>query len=88
MVQRLVSLMNTAEEFTGPVNLGSPSEFTITIIHQALPSDDPRQRQPDIALARQRLGLRPTTPLEKGLSKTIACFDEVLRCHSRHDAGA
>ena len=49
---------------------------------------DPRQRQPDIALARQVLGWEPNTPLEKGLPKTIAYFEEVLRRHSRNDADA
>jgi UDP-glucuronate decarboxylase len=103
MVQGLVSLMNTADEFTGPVNLGNPREFTITelaekvisltgsksrTVHKALPSDDPRQRQPDIALARQVLGWEPNTPLEKGLPKTIEYFEEVLRRHSHNDAGA
>jgi UDP-glucuronate decarboxylase len=88
---------------TGPVNLGSPSELTISeraekvisltgskskTIYKPLPSDDPRQRQPDIALAREVLGWEPATPLTQGLSKTIAYFEEVLRRHSRHDAGA
>jgi UDP-glucuronate decarboxylase len=103
MVQGLVSLMSTADEFTGPVNLGNPSEVTIgelaakvisltgsrsRTVHKPLPSDDPRQRQPDIALARRALGWEPATPLETGLSKTIAYFEEVLRGHSGHGAGA
>ena len=103
MVQGLVSLMNTADELTGPVNLGSPSELTISelaekvisltgskskTIYKPLPSDDPRQRQPDIALAREVLGWEPATSLAQGLSKTIAYFEEVLRRHSCHDAGA
>jgi len=103
MVQGLVSLMDTADAFTGPVNLGNPTEFTIrelaeriiavtgsksTTVHKPLPSDDPRQRQPDIGLARRVLGWEPATSLEAGLSRTVAYFDEVLRGRSRHGAGA
>jgi UDP-glucuronate decarboxylase len=102
MVQGLVSLMNTADEFTGPVNLGNPTDCTIgqlaekvialtgsksTLVHKPLPSDDPRQRQPDIALARRALGWEPATSLEEGLAKTIAYFEEVLR-HGSSDGAA
>jgi UDP-glucuronate decarboxylase len=102
MVQGLVSLMNTADEFTGPVNLGNPTECTIgqlaekvialtgsksKLVYKPLPSDDPRQRQPDIALARRALGWEPATPLEEGLAKTIAYFEQVLRRGSSHGAG-
>jgi UDP-glucuronate decarboxylase len=101
MVQGLVSLMNTADEFTGPVNLGNPAECTIgqlaekvitlsnsksKLVHKPLPSDDPRQRRPDIALARGALGWEPATTLEQGLAKTIAYFEEVLRRGFRHGA--
>ncbi|TMH32058.1 MAG: SDR family oxidoreductase [Betaproteobacteria bacterium] len=103
MVRGVVSLMNTSDEFIGPVNLGNPKELTISelaakvisltgsrsrTIHKSLPDDDPRQRQPDIALAREALGWQPMTSLEKGLAKTIAYFEEVLRRNLRPDASA
>jgi UDP-glucuronate decarboxylase len=99
MVQGLMRLMTTADDFTGPVNLGNPGEFTIhelaeriialagsksKIVYKALPSDDPRQRQPDIALARKVLDWVPTISLEAGLLKTIAYFEEVLLHQPRH----
>jgi UDP-glucuronate decarboxylase len=89
MVQALVGLMNSPNAFTGPVNLGNPEEFTILelakkvialarsrskIAFRPLPSDDPLQRKPDIALARKRLAWKPSTRLEDGLRKTIAYF--------------
>ncbi len=78
----------------GPLNVGNPDEFTIRelaeevisltgsksrIVSLPLPSDDPRQRQPDIALARKELGWEPKTPLREGLVKTIAYFDDLLK---------
>ena len=75
----------------GPVNVGNPDEFTMvefaelvleltgstsTIEHRALPSDDPKLRQPDIAIARDRLGWEPTISLRQGLDRTIAWFRE------------
>jgi UDP-glucuronate decarboxylase len=78
----------------GPVNIGNPGEFTIRqlaqevieltgsksrIVENPLPSDDPRQRQPDIALARKELGWEPTIALREGLIKTITYFDELLK---------
>jgi UDP-glucuronate decarboxylase len=99
MVQGLIRLMTTTDDFTGPINLGNPGEFTIhelaekiialagsksKIIYKSLPSDDPRQRQPDIALARKVLGWEPTISLEAGLLKTIAYFEEVLLHQPRH----
>jgi UDP-glucuronate decarboxylase len=89
LVEALVRLMSTPEEFTGPVNLGNPVEFTIRelaekvveltgskskLLFQALPSDDPSRRQPDISRARQMLGWEPRVQLEEGLKKTIAYF--------------
>jgi UDP-glucuronate decarboxylase len=89
LVDGLIRLMDTGPEFTGPVNLGNPEEFTIRrladlaleltgssspIVFGPLPSDDPRQRQPDIALAAKALGWRPTTPLAEGLRPTIDYF--------------
>jgi len=82
-------MMATREDFTGPVNLGNPNEFTIRqladmvirltnskskIVHMPLPPDDPTQRQPDISLARNELNWEPKILLEEGLKKTIAYF--------------
>ena len=93
LVTGLISLMNTSDDVTGPVNLGNPGEFTIRelaelvieltgakskLVHAPLPEDDPRQRQPDISLARERLGWRPEIELRDGLVKTIAYFDAML----------
>jgi UDP-glucuronate decarboxylase len=78
----------------GPVNIGNPGEFTIRqlaeqvialtgskskIVEKPLPSDDPRQRKPDITLARKELGWEPTVELQAGLKKTIAYFDGLLK---------
>ncbi len=88
MVAGLMAMME-AEDFTGPVNLGNPGEFTILelaklvieltgskseIVHKPLPPDDPVQRRPDIALAGSRLAWRPSVPLGEGLKTTIADF--------------
>ena len=93
MIEGFVRLMATEDTFTGPVNLGNASEFTVRqlaeavlaitgsrskIEHQPLPADDPRQRQPDITLARAVLGWEPTIPLKTGLERTIAYFDDML----------
>jgi UDP-glucuronate decarboxylase len=93
LIEGLVRLMASADDFTGPVNLGNPVEFTMidlaqTVItltgsaskleHLPLPEDDPRQRQPDISLAREMLGWQPSVPLEEGLRKTIAYFRESM----------
>jgi UDP-glucuronate decarboxylase len=93
LVDALLLLMNTGEEFTGPVNIGNPVEFTIMeladkviemtgskskIIYKPLPSDDPMQRQPDISLAKKELGWEPGISLEEGLKKTIVYFDQLL----------
>ena len=92
LVDGLVRLMN-AEELFEPVNLGNPGEFTInelaaevktlcgssaSIKHEPLPSDDPRQRKPDITRARKLLGWEPKVPLREGLTRTIADFAERL----------
>jgi UDP-glucuronate decarboxylase len=94
LVDGLIRLMNTGDEVTGPINLGNPVEFTMkqlaelvleltgspsTIAHRPLPSDDPRQRQPDITLAKQALDWTPTAPLKVGLMKTIEYFDGLLK---------
>ncbi|MDZ7739856.1 MAG: UDP-glucuronic acid decarboxylase family protein [Bacteroidales bacterium] len=90
----LKTLMQTEDSFTGPVNLGNPREITIKemaeliikmtgskskISYKPLPQDDPLQRQPDISLAREKLGWEPTCDLEEGLSKTINYFKEKLK---------
>ena len=94
LIDGLISLMGTADGVTGPVNIGNPDEFSILelaeivigltgsssrIIHQPLPQDDPRQRQPDIAKARHVLGWTPRTPLKEGLVRTIAYFEALLQ---------
>ena len=93
MIDGLIKLMNSPDDFTGPVNLGNPSEFTILeladkiikftksrsrIVHKPLPQDDPVQRQPDIALAKKVLNWKPKKGLEDGLKKTIAYFKNLL----------
>jgi UDP-glucuronate decarboxylase len=94
LVDVLIRLMNSKDAFTGPVNSGNPGEFTIKelaehvitltgskskLIFKPLPSDDPKQRQPNIELARKELGWEPKVPLKEGLIKTIAYFDELLK---------
>ncbi|MCP4350326.1 MAG: SDR family oxidoreductase [Desulfobacterales bacterium] len=89
LVEVITRFMNTPDDFTGPVNIGNPGEFSILelaekvialtgsgseIVFKALPSDDPKQRQPDISLAREKLGWKPEIPLEEGLKHTIAYF--------------
>jgi len=93
MIDGFLRLMATEDAFTGPVNLGNPQEFTVrqlaeeilaitgsrsTIAHQPLPADDPRQRQPNIALAKAILGWTPTVQLKEGLERTVAYFDRML----------
>ncbi len=93
LIEGLVRAMNTPREFTGPVNIGNPNEFTMNdlaqlilrltgsrskITYRPLPSDDPKQRQPDIRLAREVLKWEPTVQLEAGLQKTIDYFRSVL----------
>jgi UDP-glucuronate decarboxylase len=91
---RLPALMETADDVTGPINIGNPAEFSIRvlaeividvtgsrskIVSRPLPADDPRQRQPDIAKARHVLGWTPRTPLKEGLVQTIAYFENLLQ---------
>jgi UDP-glucuronate decarboxylase len=93
LIEAMIRLMATPDDVTGPINIGNPVEFTIhdlailvlqmtgsasSLIYQPLPQDDPRQRQPDIGLARQILRWEPTTPLAEGLVRTIAHFRERL----------
>jgi UDP-glucuronate decarboxylase len=89
LIDGLIRLMNTPDDMTGPVNLGNPEEFTIrelaeqvlaqtgsksSLLQEPLPQDDPRQRQPDISLAKSLLGWEPAVPLAEGLEHTIAYF--------------
>ena len=89
LIEAFVRLMATPDDFTGPINLGNPEEFTILelarkviantgsrseIVFEPLPSDDPMQRQPDISLARQMLQWEPVVALNEGLRRTISYF--------------
>ena len=83
LVEGLIRLMNTSDDFMGPVNIGNPAEFTMLelarkILNLTLPPDDPEQRKPDIGLARKVLGWEPKIMLEQGLLKTIEYFKNSL----------
>ncbi len=93
LVGGIIQLMATSTDVTGPVNLGNPHESSIRelaekiialtgassrLVFKSLPQDDPRQRQPDIALAKDVLGWEPRVALEQGLQRTIAYFDSYL----------
>jgi UDP-glucuronate decarboxylase len=94
LIDGFVRLMRSADEITGPINIGNPVEFSMLelanvviemtgsrsqIVHRQLPMDDPRQRQPNIQKARNDLGWEPVVPLKEGLAKTIAYFENLLR---------
>jgi len=95
LVEAMLRMMNTLDDFIGPVNIGNPKEFTMLelakiiidligsrskIIHLPLPKDDPMQRQPNIELARAKLnGWEPTVQLKQGLIKTIEYFNQALK---------
>ncbi len=94
MVDGFIRMMATDDSVTGPVNLGNPGEFTIRelaekivdmtgsgskLVFKPLPSDDPKQRQPDITLAKKTLGWEPKIRLEEGLVKTITWFDDLIK---------
>jgi UDP-glucuronate decarboxylase len=94
LVELMVRFMDSEDEFTGPMNMGNPGEFTIMelaqkvvaltgsaskIICEPLPADDPRQRRPDITTAREKFGWEPKVALDEGLKKTIAYFDDLLK---------
>ncbi len=98
LIEGLIGLMNSSDEMIGPVNLGNPAEFTIMelarkvieltgsaseVIYKPLPQDDPRQRKPDIALARKELQWQPVVGLDEGLKKTIAYFERLLEEENR-----
>jgi len=98
LIAGCVRLMNSSKDFTGPLNLGNPGEFSIkelaeiiiqivgsksTLSFKPLPQDDPLQRDPDITLARKHLGWDPEVVLHDGLKKTVVYFDELLRGRTR-----
>ena len=94
LIEGMMRMMQTDDDFTGPVNIGNPGEFTMLelaemvlrltgshsrIVFRPLPADDPHQRQPNIELAREKLGgWQPTVSLEDGLTRTIAYFRNLL----------
>ena len=97
LVEGLIRMMNSRDDFTGPVNLGNPGEFTMLelaelvlsltgsssrLVHKPLPQDDPTQRKPVIDLAKEELGWEPTIPLREGLLSTIRYFESILAAES------
>ena len=97
MVSGLLKMMATASDCIGPVNLGNPNEITIIelaemiirmtkskskLVFNELPQDDPKQRQPDIRLAKKRLNWQPTVSLETGLAKTIEYFEKQFKMNT------
>lgn len=102
LVEGFLRMIDKGSDFPGPINLGNPNEFTIRELADAvidltgskskpvqkpLPQDDPRQRRPDISLAREKLDWEPQTQLHEGLTKTIAYFDDMLRKLVNEDIG-
>ena len=102
MIEGLLKLMGSPDQFTGPVNLGDPTEFSILelakkvialtgskskIILKPLPQDDPKQRKPDISLAREALGWGPKASLDEGLARTTDFFKQLIAA-GRHRCGA
>jgi UDP-glucuronate decarboxylase len=94
LIEGFIRMMATPKEITGPINLGNPGEFTIRelaekivekiggkskLVFEPLPSDDPRQRKPDISVAKKTLKWKPEIDLDKGLDKTIAYFRKRLK---------
>jgi UDP-glucuronate decarboxylase len=94
LIEGMIRLMNTPDDFIGPVNVGNPGEFTILelaekvikmtgsgskLVFKPLPQDDPLQRKPDITIAREKLGWEPKVKLDEGLAKTINYFSQLLK---------
>jgi UDP-glucuronate decarboxylase len=103
MIDGMIRMMDTPDDFLGPLNLGNPREFTILelaerlirltgsrakIVFRPLPQDDPVQRKPDIRLARETLAWQPKIPLEEGIEKTIAYFRSVIAGKGHNSHGA
>ena len=93
LIDSFIKLMDTSDDFSGPVNTGNPNEFTINelakkvilmtnsksiLTYKDLPSDDPAQRKPDISLANEQLNWEPNIQLEEGLNKTISYFKKIM----------
>jgi UDP-glucuronate decarboxylase len=93
LVEAMIRMMATGDDFTGPVNIGNPAEFTMLelaekvikltaskskLVFEPLPLDDPKQRRPDISLAKSHLGWEPKVSLEDGLQETIAYFRGII----------
>ncbi len=93
-IELMIRFMDAGDDFTGPMNMGNPGEFTIKelaekiieltgspskLVYIDLPQDDPKQRQPDISSATDKLGWTPVVPLEEGLKKTIAYFEDLVK---------
>jgi UDP-glucuronate decarboxylase len=94
LIEGWIRLMNTPDDVTGPINLGNPGEFTMIelaeliieltnstskLVFEPLPADDPKQRQPDITLAKEKLNWEPRVPLREGLIQTIEYFSHLLK---------
>jgi UDP-glucuronate decarboxylase len=94
LIEGWIRLMASPDDVTGPINIGNPGEFTMIelaenvieltnstskLVFEELPADDPKQRKPDITLAKEKLGWEPTVPLREGLAKTIEYFDALLK---------
>ena len=93
LIEGFLRLMASDKDVTGPVNLGNPVEFTMIelaepvirltrssskLVHMALPADDPKQRRPDISLAKAKLDWEPKVPLEEGLKQTVDYFRQMV----------
>jgi UDP-glucuronate decarboxylase len=103
LIEAMIRTMETPDDFTGPINIGNPNEFTIAslaehvlrltnssskLVYKPLPSDDPRQRQPDITLAKKILDWSPSVELEEGLKRTVGYFRDVCRIQEKKGAHA
>jgi UDP-glucuronate decarboxylase len=102
LIEGFVRLMKSPDDLAGPINLGNPGEFTMIelaetildltgsrspLVNEPLPQDDPRQRQPDITLAKSHLGWEPKVPLRDGLTPTITYFETLLgHLTAKHDS--
>lgn len=97
LIDGMIKMMRTSDDFTGPINIGNPNEFTILelaetiiqltnskskLIFKPLPKDDPQQRRPDISLAKEKLDWTPKIELREGLKKTIDYFDQLLKSNN------